>query len=365
MGINNTIKKKFDILKYKCFKDLYFKNSTIGVDKARIILNEKWEKNDATCIRKHICETPYEYDLQVVIPAYNMEKYIEECVDSVVNQKTDYKYVVYIIDDGSKDGTLEILKKYNKYSNIKVISKSNGGVSTARNAGIDRIVANYIMFIDSDDYLAEGCIQALMEKAYETEADIVSGAHERLINGKKVLYTHYDCDKYVDDYSKIPGMPWGKVYKSELVSNVIYPEKYWFEDTIIRFMLIDRAKSIYYINKSVYVYRILESSASHSNSTNPKNIDSYWVSEIIVEDYAKAGYSMNDEILNSLLKQSVINAHRIRPLGRDVEEAAFVLTRSMIVNLFTEDILSNNKNVILDYFIHNNFGGYKLYCDAN
>ena len=99
--------------------------------------------------------------LSVIIPAYNVEKYISECLDSVLVTEKDIE--VIIVDDGSKDSTLSICEDYSKKdSRVKVYSKPNGGVSSARNYGLEKVSGDYIIFVDSDDYLFEGW-DALMD----------------------------------------------------------------------------------------------------------------------------------------------------------------------------------------------------------
>ena len=365
MQFNKFIRKRLAHIKYMCFKNIYHQNTRMTPENARKILSDAWAKHETSCIRKNKIDATVEYDLQVIVPVYNMEKYIQECMDSIVNQNTKYKFLVCVVNDESTDRSLELLKDYEDRQNVNVVSKPNGGVATARNMGLSEIKARYVMFVDSDDYLEDGCIETLLDKAYEEDADIVSGCHTRLIDGKKVQYSHFNCDQKVEDCKSIPGMPWGKVYKSELFSNIVYPENYWFEDTIIRFLVLNRAKSVYYVNSSVYVYRILSSSASHSNDGDLKNIESYWLTEIIMDDCNNLKVSMDEKVINSLLNQSFLNMHRISGLEREIQEAEFVLTRELLFKYFSAEILNNNTNPIGKYFLKNDFGGYKLYCDAN
>ena len=241
-----------------------------------------------------------------------------------------------------------------------MIHKENGGLSSARNTGMVHINARYLMFVDSDDYLAENAVQKLMEKAYAEDADIVCGAHTRAFEDKSELYTHFDSDTKVDDISRIPGLAWGKVYRSELFQNIVYPEKYWYEDTITRFLLFRKAKSIFYVNSSVYNYRIINTSISHSNKGKPRNIESFWVTEIIIDDYKKLNLPIDDKFLKMVLGQAKVNGRRIRTLDINIQEAVFVLTRNIITETFDSKLLGND-DVMLKFFVNNDFGGYRLY----
>lgn len=102
-----------------------------------------------------------QYDLQIIIPAYNAEKYIEKCLNSILSQKTQYTYVITVINDGSTDETLQILSKYLDDEHIDIISQSNKGFSGARNCGLKNLVGHYLMFVDSDDWICEDAIEKL------------------------------------------------------------------------------------------------------------------------------------------------------------------------------------------------------------
>ena len=113
--------------------------------------------------------------LSIIIPAYNAEKFIDRCSKSIINEITDNTEII-IIDDESTDNTYEICKEYeSEYSNIRVIHKTNEGVSVARNVGIENAKGKYILFLDSDDWLEPTAIEHLFNLYYQTGADIVSG----------------------------------------------------------------------------------------------------------------------------------------------------------------------------------------------
>ena len=111
--------------------------------------------------------------LSIIIPVYNVEKFLEKCVDSTQSQnieKDDYE--VILINDGSTDNSLEIAKRLEKkYTNIKVVSKENGGLSSARNYGIEQSKGAYIMFLDSDDWIADNCLYNIRKKLIAEHPD--------------------------------------------------------------------------------------------------------------------------------------------------------------------------------------------------
>ena len=111
-------------------------------------------------------------DFSIIIPAYNVEKYIRRCVDSVLNQ-TYKNYEIIVVNDGSTDDTYNILKKEYKKKNIKLVDKKNGGLSSARNTGLQYAEGEYIIFLDSDDWWEKDLLNTLKDTISKTDADIV------------------------------------------------------------------------------------------------------------------------------------------------------------------------------------------------
>lgn len=177
------------------------------------------------------------YDLQIIVPAYKVEKYIEDCVESVLSQNSRYNILLTIVNDGSPDGTRDILRKYEHLPNVEIIDQENKGFSGARNTGLKVIKGAYLAFLDSDDMLTPGSINALMDKMIENDADIVEGGYVTFRNNEeKECVTHKLTigSQWLDVLS---GYPWGKVYRASLFERLQFPEGYWFEDTMISFLV--------------------------------------------------------------------------------------------------------------------------------
>ena len=141
---------------------------------------------------------PHECDLQVIIPVYNAEQYIVRCVDSVLSQHTTYSFRVVVVDDGSDDGTPELLSAYADHPWVTVISQSNKGHSGARNAALARLIGRYVMFVDADDKLAQGAIESLMSQAYGCDADIVEGCLEVLKTDSNTIWWPLVSDEFYE-----------------------------------------------------------------------------------------------------------------------------------------------------------------------
>lgn len=128
------------------------------------------------------------FDLAVIVPVFNGEKDIERAVQSVLGQSTKYSFACIIVDDGSTDSTSSKIAKFSKNSHVFIIEKENGGISSARNAGINFVLAQtkYILFLDGDDYLSEkNSIDVLMSKATDQNSDMVDGSYQ-LVMGNSV-----------------------------------------------------------------------------------------------------------------------------------------------------------------------------------
>lgn len=205
--------------------------------------------------------------LSIIVPVYNVEKYLSKCIDSILNQ-TFSNYELILIDDGSTDNSGSICDRYAKLdTRIKVIHQNNKGLSCARNVGIDIAKGKYIGFVDSDDWIEPKMYETLLKNIIKSEADIsVCGKQEvnddgeaishKLIRGKgdivvdrneafELLFSKNDC---------IFAYAWNKLYKRELFSSLRYPEGKTFEDVYVIADILLRAKAIHITYKPLYNY---------------------------------------------------------------------------------------------------------------
>lgn len=220
--------------------------------------------------------------ITVIMPAYNVEKFLERSVNSVLNQ--DYRNLdVLIIDDGSKDKTLEIARKLQaKDSRIRIIHQENQGVSVARNVGLDNTLGNYIMFVDTDDYIDKEMCSTLMDAMLNHDVDIVSidsyteryGREiRRKTSGKFTTKEHPELMEYY--LSDNDGVVWNKLYKKSVIGNVKFPVGRLFEDCAALYKIIENSKRVGYIDKQMYCYYKNPDSISHSSFTLQKRYEYY------------------------------------------------------------------------------------------
>lgn len=220
--------------------------------------------------------------VSIIVPVYNMEKYLEKCLESIENQT--YKNIeVIIIDDGSTDLSKNICERFlvGKYKKFKLITQKNGGLSKARNTGLSVATGEYIYFLDSDDYIHPRTIEIMINSAIENSADIVvtnfinvSSEKENLLyNNLNKKYNALIAKKEDFYLQKISNHACSKLYKKSLFTenNIIFPEGRAYEDVATTYRLIDKANIIIYIPIGLYYYLNRLDSISHIYSK--KNIE--------------------------------------------------------------------------------------------
>lgn len=275
---------------------------------------------------------PPEYDLTVVIPVYNVESYVAECLASVLQQKTQYSFRVVAVNDGSTDGSGKILEQFSEWKNLSVITQLNMGSSGARNVALKEIRSEYIMFVDGDDLLTDGAIELLMCAAKEKQADIVQGGFVAFDSdsGKIRDVTRYEEEDHLPPNGVLAGMPWGKIYHASLFKNVCFPEGYIHQDTIITGIITHLAKNIATIPDMVCKYRLHKKSITSTVRVSPKAVHTLWVNLCVMQARQQLGLKTDEHFYMHLLRLVVLNQTRVRTQPADVQYAIFLLTRKML-----------------------------------
>lgn len=233
--------------------------------------------------------------ISVIVPIYNSEKYLSECLDSIIAQTfTDIEIIC--IDDGSTDGCGEILQQYRrKDERIKIISRQNGGVSAARNDALEIARGKYLAFVDSDDYVSERFLERLLTSLNKNNGDISGCNFQKIKNGKyrpleknssRVKVYNNALAVLLNRRNFINFSVWNKLYKKEVVGDIRFVEGIFFEDWVFNCCVFTRAKTFCWINERLYGYRLNENSIMRS-PFSIKKIQGYAVGIKSVYDYFK------------------------------------------------------------------------------
>lgn len=283
-------------------------------------------------------------DLSIIVPAYNSSYYIKECISSVLMQKTSYNYELIVVNDGSKDDTLEKINLFKENKHLKIITQENKGFSGARNRGIDESLGKYIMFLDSDDLLCENSIEKLIKTAKEKKADIVQGSYYTFNKNGNKFYTNITPTEKNKEIS-VPGFPWGKVYKAKLFEKVRFPLDFWYEDTIVNYLLARLSNKYVAISDYVYGYRINEKGITFTSKKSKKVLDTYWIIEEMIDLSKNIGLKIDDSIYDMTIFQlSNLLYRRIHFLDEETIKNTFILACYLMQDIGIKD--SKNKSII-------------------
>lgn len=224
--------------------------------------------------------------MAVIIPVYNTENYLTDCLDSVVNQTNPFEQVI-IIDDGSTDTSLKVCKEYEeKYKYIKVISKENQGQGVARNLGLRMINSDYVMFLDSDDYIQKDTVEVLLKNLKKEQLDILyfdsnilndlddevkKNVYDRSLKAPREVMsgTEYFEKCFPHAYTVSPCMV---AFRTSFLKekSLSFPETRIYEDIVFSFKAVHKAQKVQYIPNKLYVRRYRENSTITSELTYKK-----------------------------------------------------------------------------------------------
>ncbi len=230
--------------------------------------------------------------ISIVVSIYNQHAYLHECIDSVLKQTYD-NFECILVNDGSTDDSLDICNEYaKKDSRFQVIDKENGGLTSTRIAGFDAATAEYICFLDGDDFLHKDFLKKNMEALSKENADMCTCSHFQYKEGTIITNT-YDFDYavyegediknnhilpiigklYSGNYKNLPGYVWGRIYKKSCIVKECFvsERKTYPEDDVFQAYLYPQLKKIVYIPDKLVFYRVNEASLTHTYRKNVWN----------------------------------------------------------------------------------------------
>ena len=275
--------------------------------------------------------------VSIIIPIYNIEQYLDRCISSAANQ-THRELQIILVNDGSTDRSPEICDRWAaKDSRIVVLHQENGGVSAARNRGLDTASGEYILWLDSDDYLAPDAVKCLLDTAAETSADMVicdfeRGTDENYVFSvpNKITYEQIEYITalyriYQDSHSALRyAAPWAKLVKRQIYQDIRYPVGRIFEDIYTTHKLIFRCDKIAVLDSTLFYY--FQRSDSIMNATfSLKKLDYLPALVERIELFRNCGLQELESIAYDELLHSLIWEYsRTRDLLHNEEGMAYI-----------------------------------------
>ena len=260
--------------------------------------------------------------VSIVVPIYNVEKYLNKCLDSLLVQS--YKDIkIYLVNDGSKDNSKEIIDEYiNKYPDMMIgLNKENGGLSDARNYGLGYVDSEYVMFVDSDDYVEEDYVKKALTQIELDNSDICIFNYysDNLSNGNSEIIKHhitpgvYSLKNNHELLAYTSNAAWNKIYKTSLFkdNDIYYPKGLLYEDLATTTRLLTKCNKISYIDDPLYHYQVgrsgqITSKASKDIINVCKLIIDYFKDNNIFNTYYDELYYLCNINLIEILR-SIIN----------------------------------------------------------
>ena len=292
--------------------------------------------------------------ISVIVPAYNVEKYIKTCLDSLINQ-TYFNFEIIVVNDGSTDQTEEILRSYQSNPKFRIYSQENGGLSAARNQGLKLANGELVCFVDSDDSVKSDYLEKLVAPFIEdVDVDItVCGYQEKFENSviNHVLKSQKITGRKATEDLLIKQqdfnvLAWNKLYRKSLFSDykIEYPVRQIHEDNLTTYKLFFHAQKIVYISDELYVYQRTHSEITKNRYSEEKTLKRLQVKEQMA---IEAGQYLQDSKLKLaadvalLLSYFAFLDHAIsRQINKSYYDAYLMKTRKLTSSQFKNPFLT-------------------------
>ena len=295
-------------------------------------------------------------EVSVIVPVYNVEEYLPKCLDSLIGQT--YKDIKIIcVNDGSTDGSMDILKKYEKKDKrIVVVSKKNGGLSSARNVGLKKCNTKYVMFCDSDDYVSPRMCEKMLETIEKDNSDLavcvlnaIYLAHNEMEESDRNYYRlNYTGKQYIHDelVLKTDVSVVNKIFRMDIIKkyNIEFPEGLNNEDFYFYNAYMGVSRTISFVNQRLYNYMRREGSIMSENFEAEKlSMDHLLVAEKLFDFYKEIGFLEKHKYL--FWKQFVMSfwfsvEHSSEKYKREILEEGRIFIRKNF-----DEYLPKDKNV--------------------
>ena len=229
--------------------------------------------------------------ISVIVPIYNVEEYLEECLESIRNQ-TYTNIEVILVNDGSTDGSIEICERFCQQDNrFKLLTQENQGLSAARNRGVKESIGEYIMFVDSDDVVKENIVEVLFFYM-NSDVDIVecqiTRCKDELVENKptSIMFKGESTEAILKsiEFKEVKFCAFTKLYRRELVEKVPFLEGYIYEDVYTGMNYLKYIRKMVAVDLKGYYYRVRPNSIM-TKSFNEKNLDIFTIGKKLIESF--------------------------------------------------------------------------------
>lgn len=276
-----------------------------------------------------------ELDVSFVIPVYNSETFLERCVMSLLNQQTSASFEVICINDGSTDGSLDILLRLQRQypDKLVVLSQQNEGISATRNRGIEEARGEYVGFIDNDDFVSPGYIETLWQCRKKTDSDMIQIGHNNINVAGDIVARQTKPDVFFSNncpeiLQYATGFVWSGIHRKTVFQNLRFPVGYWYEDMITKMLLVRLCHRYAFVEECLYNKTAHSNNASNVlwSSANPKCIDQLYLLMHFIEFGNNQLHLPNDSSqLLLILNELRLLWSRTKGMSRQVREALFVI----------------------------------------
>lgn len=299
--------------------------------------------------------------VSIIVPIYNVEKYLPKCLDSLINQ-TFKDIEVWAISDGSPDNSVSIIKEYAKKDNrIKCIEKENGGYGSVLEYAIKNITTEYFLICDPDDWLAEDAIETLYNLAIKDDLDLVVGAKYLVYNDNEEQV--YDksmepfCrvvpgkvyDSNIGEFAFLHVSPHSKLYRTKIAKDISFPKKVSFTDFLLYILALTNVKKAIYIDQALSYY-LVDRPGNSMTDINPKIFDYH----IIVFNSTVEQLNEKNNVSNLIYLRLYYQFRSICNVFKNVKNKESVLEyHDKIMNLL--DLLKDKKKIMYKNMFYGNY----------
>ena len=301
--------------------------------------------------------------ISIIVPVYNSSLYLDKCVNSLLSQ-TLSDIEIILVNDGSTDGSLDKMKSY-KDARIKVFSKENGGQGSARNLGLSYAKGEYILFVDSDDYIDSNTCYDLYEFANSKKCDIVVCDYyineNNIDRYNKILNDHDTSEISGIDYLFSEACPWNKLYKRSFLidNNFSFPEGIMYEDFAVIPMLVKYNPKVYYLNKAFLHYVYTDMSTMRSMKYKSKYEDIFKAGQMLYDALKDYDCKLELEYLlvRHMLYHSALNFYRFKKYDQIDKIAEYI--KEVFPNYRKNKYIRNlpiKDRILIDLFYYKKYG---------